>query len=746
MALITWQEFSRRQEIKSLPLHEQKKQFLWENQRRTEENWFLEAQLMNGGGGGGGFSGQGVDGPIAGATITSNVGTTTTNAAGVFTFPKKPSGPITLTGGTDAITGLPFEGELVGYPEYKTISPITTFAHYLKEASAEDSKVPTLTIGEAITKTFTDSFDYFGISLPIEDKDTILQKDYISEAIVNNNKIGISAQAITTQIEAITETVGVALDGSIIAIKSRDKGDTIPQFSTLNRKRTAYAALGRQVASQGRIIPDTITSGVVFYNPLNKRVEKGGIEFENGTALGTQLAATIQELTELSKQEQYTNNYLTTRIQAVNRAQKTTIKNETRNAVENRGLFSNINTVSTSREVEDALKQIEKDKANEIRPTLDGTPQTITGPTFYQVKKDEKTGQEVDTQLTLIREKFYYYFGTAKDLPILMRGILPKEPGGDIIYTIAEFPYTANKTTGDTSGILLDAPCTIKTESVDEETSITTTTTYTFRPYVSSKGEEFPNVGLRLSSISIVQEKPEPVTHITSSGTYTPSFVTSEGGISGKMASEVVKGGDGNRLDIKLFKTVSYKLLPTKIQGEFIFNVVDSRAGTETTVATGIKFDSKNIATFSYTTKGLKGDAIVTWTIAYAASGGGGGTVTHISSTDKTKKYTFQITNVESGILMLPVDMTISIDFKAGNILTLAASNIPGNKNTLNNILLKADPFKIGNFILSAGEEGDAFKIAAISNSFNELNVWQKSVVMGELGVQYTITISYVDA
>lgn len=625
--ILDWRKFILRSDIKALPLEEQRRKFLSEqlyhdnllSEQKQRQYEFYMSQMQTKGGNGG-FSGQGIDGPIAGATVTSNVGTTTTNAVGVFTFPKKPSGPITLTGGTDAITGLPFEGELIGYPEYKTISPITTFAHYLKEASAEDSETPTLTIDEAVTKTFVSSSDYFGIDLPIENKDIILQKDYIGEAIANNNKVGISAQAITTQIESITETVGVALDGSVIATKSRDKGGTIPQFSPTNRKRTAYAALGRQVLGRGRILLTDITREVVFFNPLNNRIEKGGVEFENNTALGTQLTATIRELTELAKQEQYTNNYLTTRIQAVNRAQKTTIKNETRNAVENRGSFSNINTVSTSREVEDALKQIEKDKANETTPVLDGTPQPIGRPGFWQVKKDEKTGQEVNTQLDLPSiEKFYYYFGVAKDLPILMRAVLPKEEGGETTYAVAEFPYTANKTTADISGILLEAPCEIRTTSVDEKTNITTNTTYTFRPFVSSKGEEYPNVGLRLSSISVTQEKPKVVTHIADSGTYTPSFVISDGGKSGPMNSKIVKGGDGNRLDIIVFETVSYKLLPTKIQGEFIFNLVDPKAGTETTVATGIKFDSRNIATFSYTTKGPKGDAIVTWTISYAA-------------------------------------------------------------------------------------------------------------------------------
>ena len=628
MALITWQEFSRRPEIKSLPLHEQKKQFLWENQRRAEENWFLEAQLMNGGGGGGGFSGIGIDGPIAGATVASSAGVTTTNAQGEFTFTSTPVGPITVTGGTDAITGLAFEGELVGYPEYKTISPITTFAHYLKEASAEDERTPTLTIDEAVTKTFVSSSDFFGIDLPVENKDVILQQDYVKEAIENNNKVGISAQAVATQIESITETVGVALDGSVVASKSRDKGDTIPQFSSTNRKRTAYAALGRQVSKGGRIDPSAITREVRFFNPLNGRVETGGVEFENASALGNQITATIRELSGLAKQEQYTNNYLTTRIQAVNRAQKTIIKNETRDAVENRGSFSNINTVSTSREVEDALKQIENDKANETSPVLDGTPQPIARPVFWQARKD-KAGNESVVQLNFMVDKTYYYFGVAKDLPILMRAILPKEPGGETTYSGAEFPYALST---ELTGITLDAPCEIRTSSTDEETGITTNTTYTFRPFVSSKGEEYPNVGLRLSSISVTQEKPKVVTHITDSGTYTPSFVTSEGGKSGLIKSEIVKGGDGNRLDIIVFETVSCKLLPTKIQGEFIFNLVDPKAGTETTVATGIKFDSKNIATFSYTTKGLKGDAIVTWTISYEADSDNGGGVTHIVS------------------------------------------------------------------------------------------------------------------
>ena len=142
--ILDWRKFVLRSDIKNLPLEEQRRKFLSEQlyhdnllseQKQRQYEFYMSQMQTKGGNGTGGFSGQGIDGPIAGATVTSNVGTTITNAVGVFKFPTKPSGPITLTGGTDAITGLPFEGELIGYPEYKTISPITTFAHYLKEAS-----------------------------------------------------------------------------------------------------------------------------------------------------------------------------------------------------------------------------------------------------------------------------------------------------------------------------------------------------------------------------------------------------------------------------------------------------------------------------------------------------------------------------------------------------------------------------------------------------------------------------------
>ena len=515
MAQIGWRQFSTRADIKHLPLHVQKKKFLIENNSRLQEDLHILSRMHGAAAAAGGSGGVAIDGPIAGAVVKSNVGTAVTDASGNFKLPGKATGVITVTGGVDSITGLPYEGELIGYAEYKTISPITTFAHYLKKGSEEDPKAANLTIDEAITKTFVDSFDYFGISLPIEDKDTILQKDYIEESIVNNNKIGISAQAVATQIEAIAETVGVALDGSQAAAAAIKAGKTITEFSATNRKRSAYEALGRASNLAGFSI-ENILSAVIFTDPVTGRPGKGAT-FDNTEALSTQLTQTKNELATLAKQEQYTNNYLTTRIQAVNRAQKTTIKNETKSVVENRGSFSNINTVSTSSEVEDALKQIEKDKANETTPTLDGKANEISGgegAKYFQLRKDEKTGEEGLQQLEL-KTSDYYYFGEAKDVPLLL---------SEFEGTYSPVSLTGTTDPGNLNAIMPNIP--VYFEVTTSTATFDIVTTYTFRPTQSNKkGELGIQVNLRLSQIT--EKKIEKaIDHIVTSevGTYTVTY------------------------------------------------------------------------------------------------------------------------------------------------------------------------------------------------------------------------------
>ena len=517
MAQIGWIQFSTRADIKDLPLHEQKKKFLLENNSRLQEDLHILNRMQGTSAtSGGGSSGVAIDGPIAGAIVSSNAGITSTDAGGNFVLPGKASGTITVTGGTDAITGLPYEGELIGNANYSTISPITTFAHYLREASIENEKTPTLTIDEAITKTFTDSFDYFGISLPIEDKDIILQKDYIGDSILNNNKIGISAQAVATQIEAIAETVGVALEGSQQAADATKAGKEILEFSAKNRKRTAYRALGRQANKSLTIEVSKILGDVKFIDPSNGQ-EKAGISFDNGKVLSEQIEATKTELISLASQEQYTTNYLTTRIQAVNRAQKTVIKNEVKTTVEtSKAKFSNIETVSNSNAVKDALKQIEKDKANEKTPQLDGAEFNIPlgeNTKFKQLRKNSKTGTSSLLELKIPADEGveeYHYFGNAKDMPLIL-----KEDKAS--YQVHKFPGTTSQ--DETGSIVPNTPLFIEVTSSTVAEDIVTT--YTLQPTKASRTGSGKKVTLRLTQIT--EKRTEKVIdHIvlSSGGTY----------------------------------------------------------------------------------------------------------------------------------------------------------------------------------------------------------------------------------
>tara|TARA_R110002074_G_scaffold67007_2_gene158008 strand:+ start:2424 stop:4334 length:1911 start_codon:yes stop_codon:yes gene_type:complete len=473
------------------------------------------------------FTGVVIDGPIVGATVSSNVGTAVTDANGNFKLSSIASGVITVTGGVDSITGLAYEGELVGYAEYKTISPITTFAHYLKKASEENLGVPTLTIDEAITKTFTDSFDYFSISLPIEDKDIILQKDYIKEAIVNNNKVGISAQAVGTLIEAVAETIGVSLDGSKQAVEGRKIGKVIPEFSAANRKRSAYQAYGRASIERAGFDVDDIIQKVKFFNPANGKPQEG-VSFENEEdQLPEQLRLTSRGLAILAIQEQYTNNYLTTRIQAVNRAQKTIIKNEIRNVVESaEGVFTDISKASVSPEVENALNRIEKDKANETTAKLDGAANVIDdgdeGFVFKQLKQNKKTGNMELTTLEDLDVKLsggMIYFGKPEDTPLLLtEEDNPKGTG----YTTLVFNGTDDIT--KLNAVTPNTP--LYVEVTEEDAAFNIVTTYTLLPTQSNrKGELGIQLTVRLSRVSEEKVK-KVIKHIVSSkeGTYTAVY------------------------------------------------------------------------------------------------------------------------------------------------------------------------------------------------------------------------------
>jgi len=354
MALITWREFSTKSEIKSLPLHEQKKQFLWENQRRAEENWFLEAQLMNGGGGGGGFAGNASDGPIAGATVTIDVGTTTTDTLGNFTFTQTPTSEITVTGGTDSITGVAFTGELKGFPQYKTVSPLTTLAYHLKEEDA------TLTVDTAVDLLFASSSTLFGIEFDVADKDVMLNKDYVAESILSDNQSAIAAQSIATYLESVTEMVGSA-------VKSADESERGTNFTVNSAKVQGYKSIARQISktsgAKTEIDPATLFDKVKLPNG-NAWTTTGSLDTTARQTVKTSLDNVRIQLGELSRSELYNANYLTTQIQSVNRGVKEDYKVQAERLA--RGDSSNFKSIrEVITESTASLAQIQSGRANE---------------------------------------------------------------------------------------------------------------------------------------------------------------------------------------------------------------------------------------------------------------------------------------------------------------------------------------------------------------------------------------------
>lgn len=616
MALITWQEFSRRPEIKSLPLHEQKKQFLWENQRRAEENWFLEMQVA--GANGNGFSGIGIDGPIAGATVASSAGVTTTNALGEFTFTSTPVGPITITGGTDSITGLPFEGELIGYAEYKTISPITTVAHYIKEESS-------LTIDEAVTKVFVSSSALFGIELPVDSKDVVLQRDYIKESIVNNNRVGIAAQAVATYLEGITETLGETLI-QVDAIAPR----VTEQFNNGKGKNRSYRAIGRQIALDNRLDPSTLTNRVK-YNEQDKRgnvIEREGLTIQNYSNISSQLRSLKNNLRAKVDEQQYTANYLTTQIQSFNRAQKTTIKQEIANAITVTDFgFTNIEEAKSN--VENDLKQIEAGKTNETDAVVDSKLTSYGAPIgafFQKSSKSPKIKFESGVFNDLTDVRSIVYFGSSLQGSTLYKTVESKLGVGyqTILMRVGEenLITTTSISANEYVGI-----------EVTDENKNTFLITAKPQPLLEK------STAATLTAVSIAKRQEEPskdVDHISGEGTYT---ITS--GLSELNVDRTTNLDSGKSELHWAEKAGSFILRETKDEGIFEVGV----KGAPTIVATKLTF-TDNKMSFSIPDEEVL-DGKRTYSVSYSAeSDDNSSDVDHIQN---SKRVQYSIAELVDG-------------------------------------------------------------------------------------------------
>lgn len=323
--ILDWRKFVLRSDVKNLSLEEQRRKFLKEQlyydnllseqQQRQHEFYMSQMNSKGGAASGGGFTGNASDGPIAGATVTSNVGTTTTDTLGNFTFKKTPTSEITVTGGTDSITGVAFTGELKGFPQYKTVSPLTTLAFYLKE------EVTNLTTDTAVDLLFASSSALFGVELALEDKDVMLNQDYTAESILTDNQKAIAAQSIATYLESVTEVVGGAVRGA-------DEAGGGESFTTNEAKVQGYKSIARQMSRNVELTRplDEINVVGLFRDitlPDGQEWPPGRfIEESVKETISTNLTNVKSELGILARSEAFTANYLTTQIQAVNRGAK----------------------------------------------------------------------------------------------------------------------------------------------------------------------------------------------------------------------------------------------------------------------------------------------------------------------------------------------------------------------------------------------------------------------------------------
>jgi hypothetical protein len=365
----TWQYFSNLPEIKRLPLHEQKKLFLIE-----AKNWrdYQNYNMMMANGGpqsNGSTSGIGADGPLNGATVTARGTSVTTNALGEFTFPFElgANEEVTITGGTDSITGIAFEGELKGYitPTIKVVSPLTTIAYYDEDAATFDQAIDNV-ISAAETAGFT------GI-----DK-TILTEDYVKKSIVENDDRAVALQAFTTYVDSMAEAVAPSLVGlatSRLGTPSNVKQAKINLYKYFGSTRTFSAK--SFIKAERFELDETKTT---ILNSATTAVE----------------SVLKEELLSVVKDSLADSNYRTTRIQTINRAIKQDIKAQIVKAENDRdATVVKTDSADVLKVVNDAvssLARLETTKENINERTTDDTKTTKLTDVTSLFASGDKTG------------------------------------------------------------------------------------------------------------------------------------------------------------------------------------------------------------------------------------------------------------------------------------------------------------------------------------------------------------------
>ena len=209
----SWQIFLQRPDNIGLSIQEAKQKYLkelalFEAEKREKENLYLQMIKKLGAGSSGngpafgGFSGQGIDGPIAGATVLAVAEgvTTTTDSNGFFKFDFIPLGDIEITGGTDAVTGVAFTGKLKAPKGSTIISPITTAIKAIMDRGKSEE--------EATTDFFEFASKVYDIDIPIEKRNRVKSENFIDLAADDADFLKVVG--LTTTLEAAAEIAGEA--------------------------------------------------------------------------------------------------------------------------------------------------------------------------------------------------------------------------------------------------------------------------------------------------------------------------------------------------------------------------------------------------------------------------------------------------------------------------------------------------------------------------------------------------------
>ena len=394
MALLTWQQFVKQQGIASLPLHEQKRRFLRENQQRMQRDWFVMNTSFGAPAGvsAAGTSGAGIDGPLNGATVTAAGVSVTTDTLGRFQFPIEltESDQVVITGGTDSITGLAFEGELKGFisgPE-NIISPITTLA-----AAA---------VEQGVYEFYTDAIDYvidtlmpaFGFYTNENTRTEILTKDFI-EASLTDSEEAFTAQAFSTYIDSTVELAAAMLLGT----RTNSYGDVTDMAA-------AKSILYQHIVNNDGLVFDDFASTEV-------------VEYDTAFAAAAQLIDTTTTelgayLTTINNNQKLDSNYRTAAIQSANRATKGVLKNTItavkRGEIDASTITMDIDVLQSSVATEFAnLEKLEANRENVTSPTV-STSKPIIESNYTKVSY-KLTGDRTPELTTYDLATPVYYYG-----------------------------------------------------------------------------------------------------------------------------------------------------------------------------------------------------------------------------------------------------------------------------------------------------------------------------------------------